>query len=148
MLLLWTILLWWRPAISHHSVLLIFRHSLLLRLSNHQISALCQAWTKSKSSWWNSKENNDLTLQKIFWGNSERKSSRPLNPKPDDCVECSIRFGHWRGWGTRCWLCVVYWSLLWRPQLRRVGMMCEIFHMGAHTLWWYGRRFCLWACQG
>jgi len=35
-----------RPALvntSHHSFQLIFRRSLLLRLSDHQISALCQA---------------------------------------------------------------------------------------------------------
>jgi hypothetical protein len=66
MLLLWAILLWWRPAMSHHSVLLIFRRSLLLKLSDYQISALCQAWTKSKSSWWNSRENNELTFKKYF----------------------------------------------------------------------------------
>ena len=48
MLLLWTILLWWRPAISHYSVLLIFRRSLIFRLSEHQISALCQTWTRSQ----------------------------------------------------------------------------------------------------
>jgi len=34
--------------ISHHSVMLIFRRSLLLRLSLHQISALCHAWTYSQ----------------------------------------------------------------------------------------------------
>jgi hypothetical protein len=26
--------------------------------------------------------------------------------------------------------------------------MCEIFQMGAHTLCWYGGRFCLWALSG
>ena len=68
----------------------------------------------------------------------------------------SIRFGHWiscsfrwrfdgRRWGTRRWLCVLYWSFLWRLQWRRLDKMCEIFQMGAHTMCWYGRRFCLWA---
>jgi len=41
--------------------------------------------------------------------------------------------------------CVLHWSFLWRPQVRRVDTMCEIFQMGAHTLCWYGGRFCLWA---
>jgi len=49
MLLMWAILLWWRLAINHHSVMLIFRRSLLLMLSKHQMSALCQAWTEAKS---------------------------------------------------------------------------------------------------
>ena len=44
-LLLWTILLWWRPAISHRSVFLTSLPSLLLRFFEHQISNLCQAWT-------------------------------------------------------------------------------------------------------
>jgi hypothetical protein len=176
MLLLCTILLWWRPAISHHSVLLIFRRSRLLRFSDHQISALCQAWTKSKSSWWNSKENNELTSQKIFWGNSERENQAGYwIQNLTACVECSswsfkkteqnglpgsnsvrhsIKFGQWtgcssrwrfdwRGWGTRRWLCVLYWSFLWRSQCRRVDTMCKIFQMGAQTLCWYGGRFCL-----
>jgi len=66
----------------------------------------------------------------------------------------SIRFRHWpkcsfrwrfdKRRGTRRWLCVLYWSFLWRPQCRRVETMCEIFQMGAHTLCWYGGRFCLW----
>jgi hypothetical protein len=43
-------------------------------LSDHQISALCQALTKSKSSWWNSKENKRVHLKKIFSGNSEREN--------------------------------------------------------------------------
>jgi hypothetical protein len=38
MLLLWVTLLWWRPAISHYSFPLVFRLSLLLRLSEHQIA--------------------------------------------------------------------------------------------------------------
>jgi hypothetical protein len=29
---------------------------------------------KSKTSWWNSKENNQFNLQKIFWDNSEREN--------------------------------------------------------------------------
>jgi hypothetical protein len=29
---------------------------------------------------------------------------------------------------------VWYWSFLWKPQWRTVDMMCEIFKMGAHTL--------------
>jgi hypothetical protein len=61
MLLLWNVLLWWILAISHYSILLIFRRSLLLRLSDHQVSAMCQAWTESKPLWWNSKENKGLT---------------------------------------------------------------------------------------
>jgi hypothetical protein len=70
-----------------------------------------------------------------------------------------IRFGHWsscssrwrfdwRGWRTRRWLCVLYWSFLWRSQLRSVDTMCEIFQMGAHTLCRYEGRFCLWALSG
>jgi hypothetical protein len=31
---------------------------------------------------------------------------------------------------------------------RRLDTMCEMFQMGAHTLGWYGRRFCLWALSG
>jgi hypothetical protein len=54
-----------RPTISHHSVLLIFRRSLLLMLSDNHISALSQARTKSKSSWWNRKEN-EFTFNKFF----------------------------------------------------------------------------------
>jgi hypothetical protein len=50
--------------------------------------------------------------------------------------------------GTRRWLCVLYWSFLWRPQWRRLDMMCEMFQMGAHTLCWYGGRFCLWDFSG
>jgi hypothetical protein len=83
MLLLWTILLWWRSAISNHSVL-IFRRSLLPRHSDHQISVVCQVWTKSKSSCWNIKENNEFTLQKnIPRQLKKRKSSRAINPKRD-----------------------------------------------------------------
>jgi len=39
-------------------------------------------------------------------------------------------------------------SVLWRPQLKRVDTMYEIFQMGPHTLCWYGGRFCLWALFG
>jgi hypothetical protein len=63
LLLLWTIMLWWKPTISHHSVLLIFYYSLLLMLFDHQISTLCQAWTKSKFSWCTSKGNNKFTFK-------------------------------------------------------------------------------------
>ena len=70
-----------------------------------------------------------------------------------------IRFGHWpscsflwwfngRRWGTRCSLCVLYWSFLSRPQWRRLDTMCEMFQMGEHTLCWCWGRFCLWVCQG
>jgi hypothetical protein len=81
MLFLWTILIWWRPTISHHSVLLIFRRSLLLVLSDHQISALCQAWTKSKSSWWNSKENDEFTWSKISWAAQKEKIKQATKSK-------------------------------------------------------------------
>jgi len=71
----------------------------------------------------------------------------------------SIRLGHWpscsfcwqfnrKRWGTRRWLCVLYWSFLWRPLWRRLDTMCKMFQMGAHTLCWYGGRFCLWALSG
>jgi hypothetical protein len=83
MLLLWTILLWCRLAISHHSVLLIFRSSLLVMFSDQQISAQYQSWTKSKSSWWNSKENNESTSKKVLRQLRKKISSRPLNPKPE-----------------------------------------------------------------
>jgi hypothetical protein len=182
MLFLWTILFWWSPAISHHSVLLIFRRSLLLRLSDHQVSALCHAWTKSKSSWGNSKENNKFTFKKYFevtqkekikqatksetWrlasnallGPSKwwkrmvcRDATPPDTPSDSDTelASCSCRWRFdWRGWGTRRWLCVLYWSLLWKPQFGGVDTMCEILQMGAHTLYWYGGRFFLWALLG
>jgi len=100
----------------------------------------------------------------------KRKSNRPLNPKPigsrrmlflvlqkdrrevlpgSNSVWQFIRFEHrpscsLRWWfdgrsGTIWWFCVLWW-----PQLRRVDTMCEIFQMGAHTVCWYGGRFCLW----
>jgi hypothetical protein len=81
MLLLWTILLWWRLAISHHCVLIIFRRSLLLMLSDNQISALCQAWTKSKSSWWNSKESNEFTFKKYFEATQKEKIKQASKSK-------------------------------------------------------------------
>ena len=70
-----------------------------------------------------------------------------------------IGIGHWPScsfrwrvdggrWETRCWLCVLYWSFLSRPQWRRLDTMCEMFQMDAHTLCWYGGRFCLRACHG
>jgi hypothetical protein len=53
-------------------------------LSDHQISALCPAGTKSKSSWCNSKENNEFTLQQNIPRQLRKsKSKRPLNQKPD-----------------------------------------------------------------
>jgi len=165
MLLQWTILLWWISAITHHSVWLIFCHSLLLRLSEHQTLALCQAWTYSqilmmeqKIKW--------VQLTENFMGQlRKRKSNRPLNPKPIGLCRMlflvlqkgrregfakiqihlnSIRSGHWSKcsfrWrfhgrrGTGRWLCVVYWSFLWRPKWRRVDTMCKTFQVGAHTL--------------
>ena len=73
MLLLWTILLWWRPAIGHYSVLLVFA----VHFSRDSSSIRYQTCTKpeptAKYSWWNSKENNGFTLQKIWWVNSEKK---------------------------------------------------------------------------
>ena len=58
---------------------------------------------------------------------------------------CSFRWWFDGRRGTIRWLCVPYWSFLWRPQWRRVDTMCEIFQMGAHTVCWYEGRFCLWA---
>ena len=61
---------------------------------------------------------------------------------------CSFRLWFDGRRGTRRWLRVLYWSFLWLPQWRRVDMMCEIFQVGAHTVCWYGGRFCLWALSG
>ena len=58
---------------------------------------------------------------------------------------CSIRWRSDRKRGTRRWLRDLHRSFLWRSQCSRVDTMCEIFQMGAHTLCWYGGRFCLWA---
>ena len=83
MLLLWTILLWWIPAISHHSVLFIFRRSLLLRLSEHQISALCQTWTYNQILVEEQQGKYRIHLTENLLGNSEKENiNRPLNPKP------------------------------------------------------------------
>jgi hypothetical protein len=71
----------------------------------------------------------------------------------------SVRFGNWfsncthwrcdrRGWGTRRWLSVLYWSFLWRPHWRILDRMCEMFQRGAQTLCWYGGRFCFWVLSG
>ena len=69
-----------------------------------------------------------------------------------------VRFEHrpsssFRWWfdgrrGTIRWLCVLYWSFIWRQQWRRVDTMYEIFQRGAHTVCWCGRRFCLWTFSG
>ena len=81
MLLLWTILLWWRPAISHYSILLIFRHSLPLRLSDHQVS-LCQSWTCSQILVVEQQRKLRVHLTKnLLRPLRKRKSNRPLNPK-------------------------------------------------------------------
>ena len=170
-LLLWTILLWWRPANSHHSILLIFRRSLLLRLSVHHISALYQAWTYRKLR---------VHLTKILLGQLRKiKSNRPLNPKQSACVECfswsfkkteekglpgsnsvwhSIRYGFWpnftfrwrfdRRRGIRLRLCVLYRSFLWRPQCRRVDTMCEMFQIGANLCVGMEEDFVCEPCQG
>jgi hypothetical protein len=45
-------------------------------LSDHQISTLCQAWTKSKFS-------TSSPSKHILRQLRKRKSSRPLNSKPD-----------------------------------------------------------------
>jgi len=83
MLLLWTILFWSRPAISHHSVLLISRRSLPLRLCSIRYQPCAKPEPTAKYSWWNNKENNEFTLQKICWSDSQKeKPNRPLNPKP------------------------------------------------------------------
>ena len=84
MLPLWTILLWWRPAISRCLVLLVFRRLLLMRLSEHQISALCQAWTYSQILWWNSKENKGSPYRNFVGLTQKWKSDSPLNSKPID----------------------------------------------------------------
>jgi hypothetical protein len=66
----------------------------------------------------------------------------------------SIRFGHWPSSSFRWqfdvrrdiwrWLFVPHWSFFWKPQWRRLDMMCEMFQIGAHSLCWYGGRFFLW----
>ena len=62
---------------------------------------------------------------------------------------CNGRFSEdHSGEVTRRWMCVLYWSFLWRPRWRRLDTMCEMFQMGAHILCWYGGRVCLWALSG
>ena len=74
---------WWRSAISHHSVLLIFHRSLFLRLSELQISALCQAWTYSQILVVQQQRKLRVRLKENLLGKlRKRKSNRPLNPKP------------------------------------------------------------------
>ena len=74
---------WWRSAISHHSVLLIFHRSLFLRLSELQISALCQAWTYSQILVVQQQRKLRVRLKENLLGQlRKRKSNRPLNPKP------------------------------------------------------------------
>jgi hypothetical protein len=66
-----------------------------------------------------------------------------------DLASCSYRWRFdGRRWVTRRWMCVLYWSFLWRPQWKRLDTMCEMFQMGAHILCWYGGRVCLWALSG
>ena len=180
MLHLWTILLWWIPAISHHSVLFIFRRSLLQRLSEHQISALCQTWTFSQILAVEQQRKHRIHhIENLLGQLRKRISNRPLNPKPiglrrmlflvlqkdrreglpgsnsvwhfirfEHRPTCSFRWRFDRRRGTICWLCVLYWSFLWRPQWRRVDTMYGIFQRGAHTVCWYEGRFCLWALSG
>jgi hypothetical protein len=81
MLLLLTILLWWRSAISHHSVLLIFHRSLLLRLSVLRYQRCVKPEPTAKYSWWNIKENNEFVLQKFCWGNSEKENQTATKSK-------------------------------------------------------------------
>jgi hypothetical protein len=178
MLLLWIILLCWRPAISHHSVLLIFRRSSAETVRASDISAVpslnlqpnpCGAakkitWslyrkfvgaTQKKKIKQATKSKTSRLASNAALGPSIRQKRRVFRyPTPSD----TIRFGHWpncsyrwrfdRRRGTRRWLCALYWSFLWRPPCRRVDRMCEIFQIGAQTLCWYGGRFCLWALSG
>jgi hypothetical protein len=72
-----------------------------------------------------------------------KKDGREGSPGSNS-VWCFIKFEHWpncsfRLWfderrGTRRWFCVLYRSVLWLPQWRRVDTMCEIFQMGAYTV--------------
>jgi len=172
-LLLWTILLWWRPAISHHSVLLIFRRSLLLRLYDHQISALCQAWTKS--SWWNSKENNEFTLQKIVEATQKEKIKQATKSKTHR-LSSKARIGPSNRRKTRVCrdpstsdtlshsdtdLAVPfaddssvedeeqdadcrYWTgRFLKTKMEKTRHDVQMYQTGVHTFCWYGGRFCL-----
>jgi hypothetical protein len=70
----------------------------------------------------------------------------------------SIRFWHWPSCSFRwrfdvqrytwSWLFVLHWLFFLKQQWRRLDTMCEMFQMGAHTLYWYGGIFCLWASSG
>jgi hypothetical protein len=121
-------------------------------LSDHQISALCQASTKSKSSRWNSKEN-EFTLQKIFWGNSERENQaghyiqnlkacigyyswffKKMEYKGlsgSNSVWHSIRFGHRTS-------CSCRWPFDWRGwgTRRRLWVLCQFFSVDHNREEW------------
>jgi hypothetical protein len=45
------------------------------------MSALCQAWTKSKSSWWNNKENNEFTFKKYLEVTQKEKMKEATKSK-------------------------------------------------------------------
>jgi hypothetical protein len=108
-------------------------------------------------------KNKQATKSKTWWlasnallGPSERRKRRvcrdhTASDTPSDLdTELAVphlRFDR-RGWGTRRWLYVLYWSFLWRPQWRKLDTLWEILQMGAQTLCWYGGRFCLWALLG
>jgi len=106
--------------------------------------------------WWNSTENNEFALQNICWENWEKKSNRPLNPKPIELRP--VLFLFLRKHGREVFaeirlrltlmlislkiqqkrnkmLCVLYWSFLWRPQCWRADTMCEI-HKFLHKCRW------------
>ena len=60
--------------ISHHSVLLNFAVHLCWGSPIIRYQPCAKPEPKAKSSWWNSKENNEFTLQNICWDNSEKEN--------------------------------------------------------------------------
>jgi len=71
-----------RPAISHHSVLLIFRLSLLQRLSSSDISPVPSLNLKPNPRGGKAKKIMSSPYKNTLRKLRKRKSSTPLNPKP------------------------------------------------------------------
>ena len=81
MLLLWTLLLCWRPAIRHHSVLIFFTVHFCWSSPGIRHQHCAKPEPTAKYSWWNRKENNEFTLQKICGVNLRKEITQATKSK-------------------------------------------------------------------
>jgi len=82
MLLMWVMLLWWRPAISHHSFLLIFRRSLTEALRASDISPVPSLNLQPNTRGGTADTVTSSPYKLLGATQKKRKSNRPINPKP------------------------------------------------------------------